>query len=267
MARVRKAGRAGRAVVAVAVAALLGGTVAGCGGGGADAAKAGAAGAGKAGAGKAGAGADFVVRTSPIADRLAKLPATVDGGTVVVGREDAPHTVQVLVDPHCGYCAKFEQTGGEALLKLAGDGGLKIQYVLASFLDARGSGSALAVNALRASVDKGKFAEYQAAVFASRPEGRFTDEALLRIADGVPGLRGADDFDKAVAEQTYRGWVAEAAEAFRATGAQGTPLVLLDGKPLGKRAAGSIFDGAALTAALGEAGVGKAGAGEAGVGG
>lgn len=256
MVRVRKAGRAGRAVVAVAVAALLGGAVAGCGGGG----------AAKEDARTADAGADFVVRTSPIADRLAKLPATVDGGTVVVGRADAPHTVQVIVDPHCGYCATFEQTGGEALLKLAGDGGLKVQYVLASFLDARGSGSALAVNALRASVDKGKFAEYQAALFASRPKGRFTDEALLRIADGVPGLRGADDFDKAVAERTYRGWVGEAAEAFRATGAQGTPLVLLDGKPLGKRAAGSIFDGAALAAALGEAGVGKAGVGEVGVG-
>ncbi|MFD3676293.1 DsbA family protein [Streptomyces sp. NPDC058613] len=242
MARVRKAGRAGRAVVAVAVAALLGGAVAGCGGGGADA--------------EADPDAAFAVRTSPFADRLAKLPARVEGGTVVVGATDAPHTVRVLVDPHCGYCAKFERTGGEALLKLAGDGGLKVEYVLVSFLDERGSGSGIAVNALRASVDKGKFAEYQAALFASQPKGRFTDELLLRIADGVPGLRGAGDFDKAVAEQTYKAWVGEAAEAFRATGARGTPQVLLDGKPLPARAAGSIFDGAALAAALKEAGVG-----------
>lgn len=135
-------------------------------------------------------------------------------------------------------------------------GAVHVEYVLASFLDERGSGSGIAVNALRASVDKGKFAEYQAALFASRPKGRFTDEVLLRIADGVPGLRGAGDFDPAVGERTYTAWVGEAAEAFRATGEQGTPLVLLDGKPLGVRAAGSIFDGAALTAALGEAGVG-----------
>lgn len=241
---------AGRIVAAMATAALLGGAVAGCGGGG--------------GSGSQAAGA-AVVRTSPIADVLAKLPAKVDGAKVVVGNPAAPHTAQVLVDPRCGYCARFEAAGGEALLKLAADGKVKVEYLLASFLDrggaggsGSGSGSVKAVNALRASVDAGKFAEYHAAVFASQPKGRFTDGLLLEIADKVPGLRGAA-FDRAVAEMPYEGWAGEAEDAFEATGAQGTPVVLVDGRAVGAKD-GSMFDAAAFTAALAGVGIGGGGA-------
>ncbi|MEV7523183.1 thioredoxin domain-containing protein [Streptomyces sp. NPDC091371] len=234
---VRGAGRAGRVGTAVAAAALLGGLVAGCG------------------AGEGASAGTAVVRTSPIADVLAKLPATVDGAKVVVGSPDAPRTAQVLVDPHCGWCAKFEATGGEALLKEAAAGKVKVEYLLASFLDRGGaSGSAKAVNALRASVDAGKFAEYHAAVFASQPEGKFSDELLLEIADRVPGLRGAA-FDKAVAENSYEGWARESEEAFEATGVQGTPAVLVDGRPVGAQDR-SMFDAGAFAGTLRGVGVG-----------
>ncbi|MEU8500023.1 DsbA family protein [Streptomyces lavendulae] len=243
---VRRTGRAGRVVAAVAAAALLGGAVAGCGGSG-------------GGAGSSGAAADAAsdlsaVRTSPIAARLAALPAAVDGAKVVVGRPGAPRTVQVLVDPRCGACAKFEAAGGETLLKLADEGKVRIEYLLASFLDQGGaSGSVKAVNALRASVDAGKFAEYHAAVFASQPEGRFTDGLLLRIAERVPGLRG-EAFDRAVAEGTHTGWADGAEKAFEATGMRGTPAVLVDGKPVGAKD-GSMFDAAGFARTLKEAGV------------
>lgn len=238
---VRRTGRAGRVVAAVAAAALLGGAVAGCGAGG--------------GAGSDTAASDLsAVRTSPIADRLAKLPAAVDGAKVVVGRPGAPRTVQVLVDPRCGACAQFEAAGGETLLKLADEGKVRIEYLLASFLDQGGaSGSVKAVNALRASVDAGKFAEYHAAVFASQPKGRFTDELLLRIAERVPGLRG-EAFDRAVAEGTHTGWVGGAEKAFEATGMRGTPAVLVEGKPVGAKD-GSMFDAAGFARTLKEAGV------------
>ncbi|MGP3687639.1 DsbA family protein [Streptomyces sp. IBSNAI002] len=243
---VRGAGRAGRigtAATAAALVALLGGAAAGC-----------VTDGGQRSAAATGGAAD-AVRTSPVADLLAKLPARVEGAKVVVGRADAPHTAQVLVDPKCGYCAKFEGAGGETLLKRAADGAVKVEYLLASFLDRDGaSGSVKAVNALRASVDAGKFAEYHAAVFASQPRGRFTDELLLRIADRVPGLRG-EAFDKAVAGKTYEGWAGEAEWAFEATGAQGTPLVLVDGRPVGAKDR-SMFDAKAFGAALEGAGIG-----------
>lgn len=247
---------AGRLVAAVASVALLGGAVVGCGSG--------AGGGSGSGAASASGGSEVVVRTSPIADQLAKLPARVDGARIVVGSPDAPCTAQVLVDPKCGYCAKFEGAGGESLLRLAAAGRVKVEYVLASFLDGDGdgggggdggrSGSVRAVNALRASVDAGKFAEYHAAVFASQPKGKFTDELLLKVADAVPGLRGPA-FDAAVKERKYAGWVAEAERGFEATGAQGTPLVLVEGKPVGARD-GSMFDARAFTGTLKGAGVG-----------
>ncbi|MFF4103248.1 DsbA family protein [Streptomyces sp. NPDC001903] len=221
---------------AVVAAALLVGAAAGCG----------------AGEGSGAGGA--VVRTSPIAGRLAELPAAVDGAKVVVGDPAAPRTAQVLVDPRCGYCARFEGAGGEVLLRLAAEGKVKVEYLLASFLDRGGAGGSVrAVNALRASVEAGKFAEYQAAVFASLPKAGFTDGHLLAIAAEVPGLRG-EAFDRAVAEQTYREWVGEAEEAFEATGAQGTPMVLVDGKPVGSKD-GAMFDAAAFAAALEAVGI------------
>ncbi|MFD4242059.1 DsbA family protein [Streptomyces sp. NPDC058525] len=254
MVGVRGAGRAGRigaAATAAAMVALLGGAAVGCGsdGGGRSSAASGGA------PGAASDGASDGVRTSPVADVLAKLPARVEGAKVVVGRADAPHTAQVLVDPKCGYCAKFEAAGGETLLKRAADGAVKVEYVLASFLDRGGaSGSVKAVNALRASVDAGKFAEYHAAVFASQPRGRFTDELLLRIADRVPGLRG-EAFDRAVAGMTYEGWAGEVERGFEATGAEGTPLVLVDGRPVGAKDR-AMFDAEAFGAALAGVGVG-----------
>lgn len=237
---------AGRLVAAVASVALLGGAVVGCGSG-----TDGGEGGGKAVA------SEVRVRTSPIADVLAGLPAAVDGPKIVVGKPDAPRTAQVLVDPKCGYCARFEEAGGESLLKLAEAGQVRIEYLLASFLDRGGaSGSVKAVNALRASVDSGKFAEYHAAVFASQPKGKFTDELLLKIADRVPGLRGAA-FDAAVKDEKYKAWVAEAEKGFEATGAQGTPMVLVEGKPVGSKG-GALFDAGAFTGALGEVGIGAA---------
>ncbi|MFF4850993.1 DsbA family protein [Streptomyces sp. NPDC001194] len=245
MVDVRRTGRAGRVVGAVVAAALLAGAAAGCG-----------AGSGT-GAG-AGAGAGEVL-TGPVTGRPANLPARVDGAKIVVGDPAAPRTAQVLVDPQCGYCAKFEGTGGEALLKLAAGGKVKVEYLLASFLDRGGAGGSVrAVNALRASVDAGKFTEYRAMVFASRPKARLTDGHLLAIAAEVPGLRG-EAFDRAVAEQTYKGWAGDAERAFEATGARGTPMVLVDGRPVGS-GDGAMFDAEAFTEALRAVGIGGAAA-------
>ncbi|MER7758749.1 thioredoxin domain-containing protein [Streptomyces sp. NPDC097619] len=229
-----------RGLVAAATVLALGAGAAACGG----------SDSGDSGAGSGAA----AVHTSPIAAELAKLPAKVEGARVVVGDPKAPHTAEVLVDPHCGYCALFEKAGGEALLQAAGKGRVKIEYVLASFLDQGGSGSAKAVNALRASVDRGRFAAYQAAVFASQPKGAFTEEHLLAVASAVPGLRGPE-FDKAVRENAHGGWATRAEAEFEATGAQGTPLVLVDGKPAGTTDR-SMFDKDAFAKTLAAAGIG-----------
>ncbi|MFF3839857.1 DsbA family protein [Streptomyces sp. NPDC001930] len=220
------------------------------------------------GCSEGGAPAAAVVTVAPEghADVLAKLPAAVDGTKIVVGDAKAPHTVTVYVDPRCGYCAKFEAGGGTVLAEEAAAGTVKVEYVVASFLDDRtgGTASARAANALRASVDAGpgKFAAFQAALFASQP-GRgpggsepsrdgFSVEHLLRIADGVEGLRSAA-FDRAVQEDAYQRWVADSEKAFEDSGVGGTPTVLVDGA--GLPGGDALYDAARFSEALRDAGV------------
>ncbi|MFD0148611.1 DsbA family protein [Streptomyces sp. NPDC055721] len=136
----------------------------------------------------------------------------------------------------------------------------RTEYVVASFLDARtgGTASARAANALRAAVDagQGKFAQFQAALFASQPAGESGDgysvDHLLRIADQVEGLRGAA-FDRAVREDTYKEWVADAEKALEDSGVGGTPTVLVDGTAL--PGGDALYDAAAFSKALRDAGV------------
>lgn len=85
------------------------------------------------------------------------------------------------------------------------------EYTLGSFLDDRvgGSGSKKAVNALRAALEAGKFAEYHEVLYAHQPEEAvdgFTDAYLLELAGQVDGLRGPA-FDSAVKSMKYRAFV------------------------------------------------------------
>ncbi|MFB7592086.1 thioredoxin domain-containing protein [Streptomyces sp. NPDC056169] len=106
-------------------------------------------------AGGAPVAATVAVAPGENAEVLAGLPAVVDGAKIVVGKSTAPHTVTVLVDPRCSYCAKFEASAGTVLADEAAAGNVRVEYVVASFLDARtgGTASARAANALRAAVD------------------------------------------------------------------------------------------------------------------
>ncbi|MER8041888.1 thioredoxin domain-containing protein [Streptomyces sp. NPDC094032] len=208
-----------------------------------------------------GAGAaELTVRSAEHGEALAGLPSSVDGPKIVVGQPKAPHTVTVFVDPQCGYCAKFEEASGTVLADAAATGKVRVEYVVASFLDARtgGTASARAANALRAAAEAGpgRFATYQAAVFASQPsehsKDAYSTDHLLRIADQVPGLRG-EAFDKAVRENTYKDWVAASAKAFEDAGVGGTPTVLVDGKPL--PAGNALYDATRFSEALRDAGL------------
>ncbi|MER5891290.1 thioredoxin domain-containing protein [Streptomyces sp. NPDC001941] len=170
--------------------------------------------------------------------QLAGLPARMDkdGVTIVVGEPAAPHTMRILEDPRSPHCAVFATAAGAEVARRAAAGELKVEYVIASFLDSNlgGKGSLRAANALRASVEAGNFAAYHAALFASQPKETvdgFTTDFLLDVAGKVRGLRSSA-FDQAVRSLAYRSWVTKAQKAFRGSGVQGAPTVLVDGEPL-----------------------------------
>ncbi|MBW5425830.1 thioredoxin domain-containing protein [Streptomyces sp. BG9H] len=184
-------------------------------------------------------------------------PASVKGGVITVGDPKAKHTVKVYEDSRCPFCKKFEEGGAQALVGPVAEGKVKVEYVIASFLDKNlgGSGSVNAANALRASVEAGKFPQYHAAVFASQPEEEshdaYTPAFLLKIADKVDGLRSGT-FDKAVTKGTYKKWVGEAMSTFTDDGVQATPTVLIDGE---KAEGEALYDQGAFAKELKKAGI------------
>ncbi|MET7428517.1 MULTISPECIES: DsbA family protein [Streptomyces] len=177
-----------------------------------------------------------------------------DGTTITVGDPAAPLTVHLYEDPRCPVCKEFETTGGAPQLREATvRREAKTQYTLASFLDGRlgGTGSRKAVNALRAALDMGKFAEYHDVLYAHQPAESvdgFTDVYLLKLAGRVPGLRGPD-FDSAVKTMKYRTFVTNAQDAYeRAGGPQdpegpGTPTAEINDVRIPVRYNGLLFDG------------------------
>ncbi|MET8689772.1 thioredoxin domain-containing protein [Streptomyces sp. NPDC004732] len=269
---VHKAGRkAGRVATAVAAAALIGVAASACGPGddnGSDNGKGGSV-SEKPESSSSSSSSSSSGTKSPESDapeakappaagaQLADVPASVKGGVITVGDPKAKHTVKVYEDPRCPFCKKFEDGGAQALVKPVADGKVKVEYTIASFLDSNlgGSGSVNAANALRASVEAGKFPQFHAAVFANQAEDEsddaYTPAFLLKIADKVEGLRGGA-FDKAVTNGTYKKWVGQAMESFSADGIKGTPTVFIDGK---KSADGGLYEQAAFAKELKAAGI------------
>ncbi|MFJ9088708.1 DsbA family protein [Streptomyces sp. NPDC102384] len=240
----------GRPWVAAVAVVVLGVAATACGGDEGD---------GGGASASASASATPSVKPAENADDLAELDARMDGDDViVVGDAKAPHTVKVYEDPRCPYCKKFEQGGAEALTGPVADGDVKVEYVIASFLDENlnGHGSVKAANALRASVAAGKFPVYHSAVFANQPADEttdaYTDDFLLKIADTVGGLRSSA-FDGAVRDMKYRDFVDAAMKKFRADGIEGTPTVYVDGDKVTPEK--TMYDEDAFEKVLRDAGV------------
>ncbi|MER6545780.1 thioredoxin domain-containing protein [Streptomyces sp. NPDC001250] len=174
--------------------------------------------------------------------RPADVPEQVepDGTSVLVGDPQARITVHLYEDPRCPYCKQFETSGGGPVLtKWILRRKVKVEYTMASFLDGRlgGNGSKKAVNALRAAVEKGMFAEYHAVLYQNQPSEEvdgFTDTRLLQLASKVKGLR-SPSFDTAVKSMKYRDFVDSSEKVFDAAGhynghaGPGTPTAEVNG--------------------------------------
>ncbi|WLW55929.1 thioredoxin domain-containing protein [Streptomyces sp. YU58] len=176
-----------------------------------------------------------------------------DGVTITVGDPDAKVTVHLYEDPRCPVCEEFELSGGGPGLRRATiQRKVKTEYTLASFLDDRlgGQGSKKAVNALRAALAEGKFAEYHEMLYAYQPEEAvdgYTDAFLLELADDVEGLR-TPAFEAAVKGMKYRAFVTASEKAYeRAGGAEepegpGTPTAVINEVRIPTDNNGVLFD-------------------------
>ncbi|MEU5094898.1 thioredoxin domain-containing protein [Streptomyces sp. NPDC020996] len=187
-----------------------------------------------------------------VGDLPEKLAA--DGTTIVVGDPEAPVTLRLYEDPRCPVCEEFESAdgGGPAARDAMLRHGLRTEYTMASFLDEKlgGHGSQKAVNALRAALEEGKFAEYHEVLYRHQPEESvdgFTDAHLLQLASKVDGLRGPA-FDSAVRTMKYRDFVAESEQAYDQAGdateprGPGTPTAVINGTRIPVAYSGLLYD-------------------------
>ncbi|MFF3542923.1 DsbA family protein [Streptomyces platensis] len=195
-------------------------------------------------------------------DGPAKPPEKLDrdGTTIVVGDPKAPVTVHLYEDPRCPVCQEFEVTGGgPALRAMTQRREAKAEYTLASFLDekAGGGGSKRAVNALRAALEAGKFAEYHAVLYRHQPAEAvdgYTDALLLKLAGKVAGLRGPA-FDSAVKSMKYREFVDRSERAYEQAGegdprGPGTPTAVINGVQMPEEYYGMLFERKVFTRLL-----------------
>jgi protein-disulfide isomerase len=159
-----------------------------------------------------------------------------DARPVVTGREHAPATLTVYEDFRCPACGQFENHFRSTIRGLEKKGSLKTRYHLVTIIDGNlgGSGSKRAANAALCAQDRKRFAAFHDALYENQPseekDSFASTSRLLDVARKVPGLNGNEDFAKCVRSNRNSGRVNASDAAFKKSGFQSTPTVLLDGK-------------------------------------
>jgi protein-disulfide isomerase len=151
-------------------------------------------------------------------------------GGVLVGNEGARRLLVVFEDPQCPYCREFELASGDLLRREVAAGAVAVEYRIRSFL---GNESVRAANALAAATEAGRFDQLRREIFANQPPeqtGGFTTSDLLELGRKA-GLISAG-YIAAVREGRYEGWVREIETVFAEQDPDGTPSVVLDGRPV-----------------------------------
>lgn len=153
---------------------------------------------------------------------------------IPVGAAAAPSTLSVYEDPRCPACGEFEKSFHTTVNKLLGQGKIKVEYHVVSFIDRHdsGKGSKNAANALACAQNVGKFHNFHDVIYANQPGE--TDDAwadknvLITLAKQVPGL-DTPDFESCVNSNRFGSWVTAVQTDFDKSGYTSTPTILLNG--------------------------------------
>ncbi|MGL4174008.1 MAG: DsbA family protein [Actinomycetota bacterium] len=157
------------------------------------------------------------------------------GGTILVGRPDAPATVTVYEDFLCPACRQFEEQSGTVLAEAVAAGTVRVEYRPIAILD-RYSTDKYATRALGAvgcvvNTTPNAFLKFHDALFTNQPaEGGagLPADRLAQLAEQA----GAGNVRACVQEGTFEDWAARVTDQSSRDGVRGTPTVLINGQPL-----------------------------------
>jgi len=169
------------------------------------------------------------------------LPNTVTSPTYGFPVGSAPSTtptVQLFEDFQCPICAQFERGGNVAALEasaLAGNMQLSLHPMIFIDQNQNNDSSIRATNAWGCAINAGVGVRYHSTVFRNQPkvEGTGYTQAQL-IQFGVDsGIKGAalTTFTKCVNSTTYQPWANKSEDYASSKGVNGTPTILVNGKP------------------------------------
>jgi len=181
-------------------------------------------------------GAGFLLnKLSDDSDDVAAAAAGSSDYGLVVGDADAPHSIVIYEDFLCPICGILENTAGDRLSELAEAGKVQVEYRPIVILDRFGPYSEDAANAFFAVRDQAgdeAAKEFHDLLFADQPseEGPFPDADWLvekAVEAGADEASVREAIESDAQAETVDSATDEAVEA----GVEGTPTVLLDGKP------------------------------------
>jgi protein-disulfide isomerase len=183
-------------------------------------------------------GAWFLATRDSTGDQPAATPTApqIDGYSVVLGEEDAPHTVAIYEDLQCPACAQLEATVGDQLSQGVDDGTVKVEYRLISFLDNMSTNdySSRAMNAALVVLDETgpeAFRAFHDELYAQQPsEGGagYSDDELIDLA--VDAGADADAIRPGIEDKAFDQWIQNATDQSSKDGVTGTPTVEVDGE-------------------------------------
>jgi protein-disulfide isomerase len=159
--------------------------------------------------------------------------ATGDGTGIVAASGPVP--VELYVDYLCPNCKNFEDAASATIDQLVAAGKINLVYHPIAILDRSTNPpgySTRAGSAAGCAADEGKFLEYTKALFAQQPaenSSGLTDDQLVQIGAGA-GL-SSPSFGQCVHVGKYKAWMAHNTDSAAGKGINGTPTVLVAGKP------------------------------------
>ncbi|MBM9460760.1 thioredoxin domain-containing protein [Nocardioides sp. zg-536] len=155
---------------------------------------------------------------------------------LVIGEEDAPHSVVVYEDFLCPFCGELERATGEDLAKLAAEGKVRVEYRPFDLLSqAYGDYPIRATNAFAVVLEKSGpqvAQKMHELLFANQPSEKnpdaLSDDDLVKLA--VKAGAAEEDVRPGIENLSHKDWVTKASADARKSGVSGTPTILVDGK-------------------------------------
>lgn len=164
--------------------------------------------------------------------------------SLIIGRADAPHTIDVFEDFQCPVCKKFESESGQAMVDAAAAGTLRVRYHFLTFLNSnsgsgdyssRAAGAALCV---AAGGNQDTFLKFHTKLYAEQPPEGGDDPNNSALAQKAAAVGATPAEQQCITSGTKIQAANDAADQSTTQlsksldGKVGTPSVLSGGQPI-----------------------------------